>query len=102
MFSQLLLDELQEVARRDKFRRLFNEDALQELLNNLDEHCDFVNVTSQVAACRDVDDDYLLALSRDGGAHYLLTGDKDLLSLENFEGIRICTLTDFLNEHSAR
>lgn len=31
------------------------------------------------ATTRDVDDDYLVALAREHGADYIVTGDKDLL-----------------------
>jgi putative PIN family toxin of toxin-antitoxin system len=39
--------------------------------------------------CRDSDDDLILACARDSVADYVVTGDKDLLVLKNYEGIRI-------------
>jgi len=37
----------------------------------------------------------LLALAKDGNADYLITGDKDLLTLKSFGKTKIVTLTDF-------
>ncbi len=39
--------------------------------------------------CRDVTDDGILACARTARADYLVTGDRDLLSLRAFEGIPI-------------
>jgi uncharacterized protein len=38
---------------------------------------------------RDPDDDWILATAVVGGCHCLITGDKDLLTLETYEGIPI-------------
>ena len=57
----------------------------------------FVNVTTPLQNwCRDVKDNYLLALSKDADADYLITGDKDLLVLKQFENTLIVTLPQFL------
>jgi putative PIN family toxin of toxin-antitoxin system len=46
-------------------------------------------------ACRDKDDDNVLACALEAGADYLVTGDKDLLHLRTFRRIRIITPRDF-------
>jgi putative PIN family toxin of toxin-antitoxin system len=46
-------------------------------------------------ACRDKDDDHVLACALEAAADYLVTGDKDLLRLKAFRGIRIITPRDF-------
>ncbi|MGE5807809.1 MAG: putative toxin-antitoxin system toxin component, PIN family [Nitrospirota bacterium] len=46
-------------------------------------------------ACRDKDDDNILACALEAGADYLVTGDKDLLQLKLFKGIRIIAPRDF-------
>ncbi len=40
-------------------------------------------------ACRDPDDDWVLATARAGGCECIVTGDKDLLVLDPFGHIRI-------------
>lgn len=39
--------------------------------------------------CRDPDDDQILALAREDGVRFLVTGDDDLLALDAFEGVPI-------------
>ena len=46
-------------------------------------------------ACRDKDDDNVLACAREADADYLVTGDKDLLDLKVFKSTRIITPREF-------
>lgn len=55
-----------------------------------------VDVVSKVNVCRDWKDNFLLALSKDAKADYLISGDKDLLDLRKFGKTKILTLTEFL------
>jgi putative PIN family toxin of toxin-antitoxin system len=48
-----------------------------------------------VGACRDKDDDNVLACALEADADYLVTGDKDLLHLKLFKGIRIIAPREF-------
>lgn len=45
--------------------------------------------------CRDPDDDAVLATAVAGRCDWLVTGDKDLLSLQQYEGVRIVSPRDF-------
>ena len=51
--------------------------------------------------CRDPDDDYILAAAVNAGSDYLVTGDKDLLVLKNFAGMKIVTPREFAELLSA-
>jgi len=46
-------------------------------------------------ACRDKDDDNVLACAVEAAVDYLVTGDKDLLHMKAFREIRIITPRDF-------
>jgi len=96
IFSKELLNEFLEVAKRPKFRRFFSAADIEDLLETIDEFAEFVEVETVVEVCRDAKDNFLLSLSVDGNADYLLTGDKDLLELISFEETRIVTISDFL------
>jgi putative PIN family toxin of toxin-antitoxin system len=96
VFSQELLDEFLEVAKRPKFRRFFSQVDIEELLETIGEYADFVKVKTQINVCRDPKDNFLLSLSIDGNAEFLLTGDKDLLIIGKFGETSIITISDFL------
>ncbi|MBX3252706.1 MAG: putative toxin-antitoxin system toxin component, PIN family [Chitinophagaceae bacterium] len=96
VFSQELLDEFLEVARRPKFRRFFSNSDIEEILETIDEYADFVKVQTKIEICRDPKDNFLLSSSVDGSADFLLTGDKDLLDLTKFGETTIITISDFL------
>jgi putative PIN family toxin of toxin-antitoxin system len=48
------------------------------------------------AVPRDPDDNMVLECAIDGKAHYIVTGDKDLLVLKTFRDVRIVRASDFL------
>lgn len=50
-----------------------------------------VKVVSAIRACRDPDDDRILAAASDGECSHLITGDTDLLALKQFDAISILT-----------
>jgi putative PIN family toxin of toxin-antitoxin system len=98
IFSQELIDEFVEVTQRSKFRRYFPLDDVEELLLKIRNRGILINVTSNVAECRDPKDNFLLALSLDGKVTHLITGDKDLLVLEKYGMTRILTITEYLTQ----
>ena len=85
IFSDELLNEFLEVISRPKLKKLISEKEIYYLLDNIQYHADFVEVTSPVNVCRDKKDNFLLALCADGKADYLITGDDDLLVLKKFK-----------------
>jgi putative PIN family toxin of toxin-antitoxin system len=99
LFSQELLDEFIEVAKRPKFRRWFSPADVEDLLETIDEYADFVTVKTETAICRDPKDNFLLSLSVDGNADFLITGDQDLLDLDKLGKTKILTITNFLQNY---
>lgn len=84
VLSPRLLDELVAVARRPRLRQHFTVDEADRLIRDLWALAVRVDDTGQVpAATRDPDDDYLVALVRAAHADVLVTGDHDLLELED-------------------
>jgi predicted nucleic acid-binding protein len=63
---------------------------------SLEDYIELVKVKSKVDICRDLNDNFLLALSKDGKANFLITGDQDLLDLKEFGETKIVSLTNFL------
>lgn len=95
-FSEELVEEFLEVARRGKFRKYFSGDDIEDLLLKIASRVSFINVTSSITACRDPKDNFLLSLAIDGQATHLITGDKDLLVLEKIAQTKILTIAEYL------
>lgn len=56
-----------------------------------------VEVTGEIrGVCRDPKDDAILETAWRANADYLVTGDKDLLSLKEFRGTKIITVAAYL------
>ena len=98
VFSQELLNEFLDVVKRPKFRRFFSASDIENILETIDEYADFIEVKSKIKDCRDPKDNFLLSLSVDGNADYLLTGDKDLLDLNKYRVTTIITISQFLQD----
>lgn len=97
--SSLLLSELSDVLRRPKFvQRISAADLTAEAL--LADYADLISIVvatplSQPIS-RDPDDDVVLACAIAARADVIVSGDQDLLVLNEFQGIPILTATQML------
>src|SRR4051812_1662449 len=86
IISYDLIAELRNTLLKKKFRKYFSIENAVLFIDRLKQRALHVNIITPVEEwCRDNKDNYLLALSKDSKADYLITGDKDLLSLKQFE-----------------
>ena len=60
------------------------------------ESAEWIKLLESVRKCRDPKDDKFLELAVNGRAEYLVTGDRDLLTLHPFRGTQILTARDFI------
>lgn len=95
-YTAELLAEIQQTAGLSRLQKKINPVRVDELIYTLTIYFTELPATSQVNICRDLKDNYLLALAKDAQADFLLTNDKDLLVLDPFENTRILKLNDFL------
>jgi putative PIN family toxin of toxin-antitoxin system len=87
-----LLGEVAAVLGRDRLRRFLSIDEARRFVTDL------TGVMAPAAdpsppypaVCRDPDDDYLVALARAALVDALVTGDRDLLELEDI-GVAVIT-----------
>ena len=98
LFSQELLEEFIEVAKRPKFKKYFSQQDIKNLLSKINTKAEFITVKSNVTICRDAKDNLLLALAKDGKASHLITGDSDLLVLNKISKTEILTITSYLSK----
>lgn len=78
-------------AKTGKFERL-------KIFNNILLQFEVVESTTNLQICRDPNDNMFINCAIDGKCKYIVSGDKDLLVLENVENIEIVTVRDFLKE----
>lgn len=81
--SVMLLQELEDVLARPKFRDVLGQEATGRFLAGLLSIVEWANDPKGVPAAltRDPDDDYLLALARSAKVDVLISGDRDLTDL---------------------
>lgn len=96
LFSTELLDEIRRTASKPKLKIFFPSGTVEEMLDVIEPFSEMVEVESVVNECRDPNDNFLLALAKDGNADFLITGDKDLLSIKQFEHTKIITFSDLI------
>jgi putative PIN family toxin of toxin-antitoxin system len=85
--SYELLLELQSVLLREKFRRYRPERDVLDYVLWLRENAALGSEGEMRPLSRDPENDYLLALARNSGADYLVSGDPDLRDLEEQEDL---------------
>ncbi len=98
LFSKELIEEFLEVSRRPKFQKYFSEADIDKLLISFESIGKYVHIKSDIKDCRDFKDNFLLNLAVDGQAKFLITGDKDLLTLVKINDTKIISMTEFLND----
>jgi uncharacterized protein len=91
--------ELRIVLARRRYQQKFTPSYLETLWKSFG-RSKLIAVSSAVIACRDLKDNYLLALAQDGEADFLLTLDEDLLVLKRWGQTTICTLEEFFQAQS--
>jgi len=96
LLSLELLEELSEVLVREKFDRFVTREERDEFLETFVERAMLTEIVETVQECRDPKDDKILELALNGQAEYIVSGDKDLLVLNPFRGVKIVTAEEFL------
>jgi|SRR5690606_18415294 len=89
VFSEELILEFIEVVSRTKFKKYFTDKDIKHLFNIFDKFGILIKVTSDVYVCRDSKDNFLLNLTIDSKADYIVTGDKNLLEIKKIKKTKI-------------
>ena len=70
-----------------------------DTLNSLIARLEIINPVSEISVCRDPDDDKFIECAVDGKAVFIVSGDKDLLSLESYKDVEIISAADFCSRY---
>jgi putative PIN family toxin of toxin-antitoxin system len=104
VLSPAIVREVLEVLHQPRLRAKFPHIAQLDIARilSLFEQAQVVEPQDVPSVSRDPQDDKFLACARSAGAEYLVTEDKDLLVLEEYEGTRICQPAEFIALLEAR
>ena len=95
IFSEQNITELKTVTSRPKLKRYFDSKDVSELIELIYLIGKIVEVDTEPSICRDPKDNFLLGLSEQENVDYLISGDKDLLVLENYKSTKIVSISEF-------
>jgi putative PIN family toxin of toxin-antitoxin system len=91
-----LLNEFKDVSSRQKIRKYISDDDVQATFRLMEMYCLYISVSKKSASpVRDIKDLYLLSLADTIPADFIITGDKDLLSLKIHNQTKIVTYREF-------
>jgi putative PIN family toxin of toxin-antitoxin system len=93
--SLAILDELRDVLRRPKFS--FSPEQAFNVLEELHAVCDIISPMVKInAITEDPDDDRILECAVEAKSAFIISGDRHLLDIAEFRGIKILTPTAYL------
>lgn len=87
------------------------EEIVQEMINRKQGHLnktilsplvksmEIIAPVTHIEVCRDCDDNKFLECAKDSHALYIVSGDKDLLVIKEYENIQIVTAKDFYEQY---
>ncbi|MBI3379047.1 MAG: putative toxin-antitoxin system toxin component, PIN family [Nitrospirae bacterium] len=93
IISREIINEILSVLSA-KFSR--EKEELARVAVNLADLSEMVYPTEKINILRDVPDNRILECALSGDADIIVTGDKEMLKLQEYKGIRIITLKEYL------
>jgi len=104
VLSPAILREVLEVIYRssllEKFTAGGRTPPFEEVLGLL-QNADVVEPNERLAVCRDPEDDKFFECAVSGAADYVVSEDRDILDVREFQGVRTVTAEEFIQVLSA-
>ncbi len=93
--SDILL-EIKEVLERNKFG--FSPTITQQIIFEIESISEFITPANKNSTViRDFDDNIIIDCAVEANADYIITGDNDLLSLKEYNNIKIIKASELIN-----
>jgi uncharacterized protein len=98
ILSRSILEEFLDVIEDPKVVKYASEQNVTVFLDTLRNAARIVQVKSGFKAVKeDPDDDIIVRAAYDGKADYIVSGDRHMLALKEYKGIKILTIDEMLN-----
>jgi putative PIN family toxin of toxin-antitoxin system len=99
VLSPEIIKEILSVLYRPSLRRRFSQMAepvhVRQILAVL-ERAEVVEPSKRLSVCRDPDDDKFFECALEAGAEYIVSEDRDILDVGEFEGIKTITADEIV------
>jgi len=96
--SSALMAELISVLAEERIARYVTKSDMEGFLRYVGRRTTLVGVRSKFKIVKeDPEDDVVLNTAYSGEAEYIVSGDRHLMTLREFKGIRIVTVTEMLD-----
>lgn len=99
VISPVLIAELEEILSK---KIKYPKERILQVENKMKKILRVVRPDKSVKIVRDDDDNRVLEAAIEGRCEYVVTGDRDLLDLKSYGGVKILTPAEFLNEINTR
>lgn len=96
-YCDKIIVEIAQLSKNDYFiKKGLTKKIIDEFIGIYRNFAIQANPTSKVKICRDKNDDYLFSLARDTQSDFLLSSDKDVLSIEKYNQTTVLNLSEFI------
>jgi len=97
IISQEILSELIEVLNRDKFKDFIDKEKIEDLIKVILSIAELIETKTKIDIIKeDPKDNIILEAASDAKAEYIISYDKHLRNMLQYNKIKIITPTDFL------
>ena len=106
--NEIVSNEIEIVASEEIINEYYNisEELVEsktgkfnkELFDIVIDKIKIINTQTKINVCRDPDDNKFLECAVDGRAIYVVSGDKDLLTIQQYQGVLIVSVADYYSE----
>ena len=102
VLSPALLEDFLRAIEKPRLKKLLPPDLLEEMISLIHRKAFIVEPKIKIKACRDPSDDAVLEAAIAGKAGMVVSGDKDLLTMNPFRNLAIVSPRTFLNKFRAK
>lgn len=92
-----IINEYEEIVKEmiERKQGHINQSILTPLIKSME----IIEPVTHIEICRDPDDNKFLGCAKDSHSLFIVSGDKDLLVLGEYENIQIVTAKDFCEKY---